>query len=1461
MSCALPEPVRSLSEVAREARTTLSFTRSLPSVKPVIDKVLAFLEGLRRAERPQVLLVVGDWGEGKTAIYEGVVEPWCTAHGCRSVHVTALRVFECFDEGRRLGLEPSDALVYAIACSLHEGVVGGASIDAVMSSILERLEESGDEPILVYVDEFEDIVARFDTNRERVIEILQALLHLMNVESRLLQSYGLERRLHLGIAVSRAAYQVLHSRGETSSIWPRIARRAYTVELRRLTKLEAAYLLEKLVDYVYGGRVGVKELAEPLSLLNPVLAASMGLPGALERAVNTLVHALRSRCERGSEKLTLDNAVDVMSIIEVNVEGFNERVLISDEYEALEERCVESLPPEAGGEGRKACRMLLLSGHGVRVEDIDAIARGASRLLARRGFARRARLYRIVVDPPSFMNAFMAVVSELEKDPSFETLLREIGDPLRAYRELLDPYTGFCSDGGYCVTLPYLEEAEAELGERIGSREYGELLEEVVRRLVEAGVLREAGRGLLVPFHIYSRYVFTHEIMLLEFVERRYRLRVWREARRLEASKILPGLTALVAHRLALRMGMSSSTLRVEETRDEYTRLSVAPRDRPASVNVLGVEVLVPRELRLLVAAYSQDAAERLEEVYRGEHLVVLYSIGAPPEANTVVREAEARINAPVILIPLTRSAALRLAALGVWASSKGVQPDKLVELLHRILEEPSTRDYGIEGPRVYQLLARIAEEHQLDRLSDDAVERLRSVGILLPSALRDREGRVRSPEELVEAARWLSLYPERLEGEAANIGEVYASIDDGVRRHLRIGARRSLLSADIESAEELAKYITSLEALNLVEYDRGLRHVRLTPRRSQYLKRLYSILSRGPLELQEVAKRFIDASGGYALKALVESAVELGLLEYTRRGGVILSVPDVSRRIAEVRSLLDKTMSTEKDFIEKLGYLVFAKKRGFRVSLTREVVEAIRDRLSLAEKLGESYEAMRLSEAARKLLWQVLGAGEQLGRLEPRECNRYSRHLQLIHAADRGIRLLLHGVETNINRVRLLLESLQASVDSYIAEGVELRCSVLDEAARALEEARRFLEERLTRSQVEERMRRLWERMSEERFPFYYRSDQYCSSYKWWYIAEEIGLKTLTERLNEIASRLENLKTRVGRAVEEARRSLDELRVYRERLEERGPLGRLVARLVPVPERLPKLGKRASYDLASDADIGRFYAEVLEAWLGLVDASALRERVSRIETLLDEVKALKERVEALRGRVEAVTAQARRLLSLNPMLEAEKRLASIIDEGESLASLLEKSLQELTLLQPEPKSLEEALALLEKVVSNHREIVEKAEAEIEELERMVREVAEELRGSLEKRLEGYTVIEAIVRHTGVADERLRSVLEAVEKAGRLLRSNTVEGVAEAWRIIEELPEPNALLESIARVLGLEQLEVEVLAAVVQGRRRVSELEEKLGGRVWEVLRKLYERGLVDVTLEPRRRPSEQPSL
>ncbi len=1449
MECILPEPVRSLSEVAKEAKTTLSFTRQLPNVKPVVDKVLTFLEGLGNAERPQVLLVVGDWGEGKTALYEGLIEPWCHSHGCNAARVTAIHVFECFEKARGMGLEPSDALVYALACSLLGDTGLPRDPESVVSTAFKPREGREEAPLLVYIDEFEDIVAKFDVERERVIEVLQGLLHFMNAESRLLRAYGLEQRLHLGIAVSRAAYQVLHSRGETSSIWPRIARRAYTVELQRLTQLEAAYLLDRLISYVFASKADARSIAEYASLLNPIIAASMGLPGALERAVNTLVNALREGCEKSAKRLTLENAVNIMDIIEVNVEGLNEKVLISEEYRLLEDKCASILAGSPKEDAVRACRLLLLSGHGVREEELEALVKGSTTLLARRGFALRARVYRIPVDPPRFIDAFVRIVNEVqEEDATIEMLVRELGGPLRVYRELFDSYAGFCADGSYCITLPaYPEE---ELRERLGSSDYEQLLEVIVERLVSQGLLEDAGRGVIVPFKLYSRYVFTHEIMLLEFVERRYRLRVWREARRLEPRSILPGLAAIVAHRLALHMGMSSASITVRDASDEHVLLVIRGGREESTIRILGVDVRVPREASVVIAAYSPALPEKLERLGGEHHLVVVYSVGAPGDSARILREIERRVNTPTIMVSLTRSSALRLAALGVWGYNKGFSPAELTEALYSVLVDPSSSKLP-EGPRIHQLLTKISDEHHLDHLAESAVQLMREKGVLLPEALRDAEGNVRKPDDLVEAARWLSLYPERLDIEA-DIGDIYRMVDDDVRRHMKIGAKRALLSADIESAAQLGEYISSLKALKLVEYDTATRRVRLTPRLSPYVERLYSLLSGGPAPLEHVARYFIDASGGYALQALIESLVELGLLDYQKSRVIILSLPDARRKIAEARNRLDRITHSEGRLIDELGYLVFAKKRGYRVSLTREVIDSIRARLELADELTDSFEAMRLAAAAWKIGEQILGFEGRYREAEPGGCNKYSRHLQLLVAAEKGVRQLIRWIEEKVSRLRRELEGLEKLVHEYIADGVVLECSLLSEAERRLREAKKFIEARLTRSLVEAEVKKLWESMRSEEFPFYYRSENtYCNNYKWWYIAERLELERLREELNTLATSLESLKMTLSRSVEDARRNLETLRGYKARLESRGGLARAVARLIPVPEQLPRLQLKAVYDIAREHDRSRFYTEVLGTWKQLTEARALQEKITRLEDLLSELDMLRERVKALRKKLDETVSGAEALLeAVGAEGEVGERLASILDGGSSIAGILDKMEYD---LEPsiEAKNLEQALQTLTSIVQNQRDMLAKLEDNVAKLEESLRECIEALRKELEKRIRSYEVVEAVARQVEARGE-VASVLARLEEARRLVAKRNAESISQAWRILGELPEADELLELLAREHGLETIEVRVLAAVAKGLKTLSELEKEIGPVVWDTLQRLYRRGLIDVIVEPR---------
>ncbi|AEM39287.1 hypothetical protein Pyrfu_1429 [Pyrolobus fumarii 1A] len=1477
-----------------EARETLALTRNLPSIKPIVERVEAFLDSLQKAERPQILLVVGDWGEGKTALYQGIIKPRCDEGKLACTRVVASNVFHWMRRVIR-ELPPGEAFLYGLVCSALHSRRGTTCdprrLDELVTELYEDLcTKRGlafGTPLLIYIDEFEDIVSLFDSRDglEVIRGVMEGLVQLANRDLAMLEERGLGDKIHLVIAVSRSAHNVLQTRGETANIWPRVARRENVVELRRLTVAESAWLLDKLVAMVYGSRVkGVTDVAEYASLLNPALLASTGLPAALERIANTLAEKLTALCNgEKSARLTVLNAPEVLSNAEVNIEGVYEKVLILDEYLAIEHTCVRELEKLGIPHDKAlfACRLVLLSRSGVPEKLVDNLAAGLSRALRFRGFAGKARLYRVVVEPSMFLERALAVIKRLEESSQlYAEAVRQLGsETLEVYRSLLDPLLGYCADGGLCLSKP--EELRHTLSERLGvERSLAEILaafvEETIQMLVEDGVLREEGSALEVPIEKASRYIFSHEVALLDFIPREDRLRVWREARRVSIDAIVASIAPLVATNLArLVPGASSERLESQFYEKEGVKgLLVRIRGEPgrARIRVGGrstVQVRIPRELRVLLVPVSEELdAEQVKrlfsdlDVYSRPHLLLMVSVGDVPGLEDTIPVLEASLGVPVERISLQRIAALRLAAISVQASRTGVPPGSasFVRSLSAMLEGKSVALRGFDVTKLQDALTRIARDIGILLLHEEVEKLLLRHGVLLPRELRGSNGELYKPEDLVAVLRWLTLYPGRLD-ESVEVRKIYEEIEENVRRYMVYGKRYfELIGRDIESPSEFEKLVYSLEPLHLGIVDvssSGVKRVRLTLGDSPYISRLIRSL-RGTSSLDALVSAFVDPGSGEATQALLEAAIALGLLSVDKHGSAT-RVDLEAELVALGRDLasFEERLSSR---IDRMGYMIFGKERGYRAAVTRRLLESIRERLELATRLAahNTFEAVRLLVSAKRLSDDLLGVDARYD-AEREKCGEYRRHAELIVAADKAFRAYIARLESLLHEVRnkhnTLIELLERHV---VEEGLRVTNSLLSRLERARRTLNELYEARLSEAELEAIARRLWERAREPKsFPFYFQGNgpRYCFNYKLWSAIEEHNVTSLIDEANRWLEEVDRIISRISGFVE----SIHSIKVEAEKLIQsiRGTeLGsRLLTGLDSIEE--PGITRIRVSEVLDIGGSGGLHSlsELVGGWISENDPRRIISRLQElsritatVETLLDRIKAAHADAERMRSTLAKLTQR----IEESRVLETLAAILEALDEIASLASNADSVLERVKPASRFDAMLEQARRVQEDIEATARRIDDL----VRDIEHRINVLSSILESRLKSLVEKYGVVERVAER--VNDEGLRRVASIVREARRILarKSPGIDHIAElidAIAGLEMLPEPETLVEQAIANLGLSKAEARLLILIAgRGTTRVSTLIRESGldpQEVKEALWRLVERGIIDVQI------------
>ena len=1437
-----PPPRRLPSLTGGDAEELDEYLPPLPSRQRVLQQLYEALNEMEQSPDPVLLLVVAEWGEGKTSVYQARIRPWLEKRGWRGLearaatvaaHLASLRGRPEKSPGLRLlaallaaGLEQEGLLARYGAPS------GAEDLRGYVERVLRDLVPDGGS-LLVFIDEMEDLVA--GAGEEELGELVNGLVGLLNgdvelVSSRCRGDACLRGRLHLVAGLTPPAYSRLMGHRDFATVAGRMRRRIRSIWIRPLPRREALAVLESLAKYSLG--TGLDGLLADHGLGNAVVAGTLGNMGALVSAFRYLVSWARGRggCGDGVKRLTTGELLEALQGLVLSVGGTELPALNAEAYGRLREGWLSrarlsGLPgePAAGLLDELAARGAagvedLASATGVGVETVLDMA-GEMNVYAERGWLRRElgvrRLVYRVGLAPRVEDAFKLLRAV---EPEAERILPQLAGDERTGRpleELLDSLVYVDAMGRQVVALPLEEGDAADLVADASPVELGRGEAERLARLLWENVFSKLAptastRGLLLSPRVQRLIYVSPELGYLDFIaDRVERLRVIRRVYAAGGPQhLLVGTVAALAAQGLLDPGKPPMP-QGEAAARLTARLPGGGEARVLLVTVPGqVGLEEARRVEGLVSA-------ALLSGWRPHAVLLVHQGGVEPRARALLENLEAKLFIKIVALGLQSLVSrLRLQAVGVkLLEAAGGLEEALREAALLPGDRGLVEERGFDPLRLPQALRELGDElaarERLRRGLEEGVDGA-------PLVLRDpRLGYdVEKPTELAGALRYFLVVPATRATPREALRAAYEYV---LRYHLYRGAggeSRGIMSPDIDQGEAsvLEKYALLLAANGFLEKTNG--HVRidtLSPMERSVLRALEQLGAR----TEEVPAARIwellvnEARNPGTRRMLLQSLVYRGLVEAPGRRldpertrlRLRDTEADAAALIGEARELLEKLRGDQ--VLMRWGLIVAAKARGYRAGALAALAEKMDNMLRLAEealRAGDLLTGLRLAKTARDVLDYA-----------------HSELAPLVHrAAEEAARLRTKALE-EAQRIRELRDAATGLLQGLLGTRVEIEApglAALEEAARRLAELEELTmsEEELDReaARIWQEARRRNPKRPGEATPFYIHGagPRLLYNYKLYLatrILEELGAGGLGPQGPELGGEAAETRRRLERLVEKLQRVSEEAAEAR-RLEQR------------LRERLERLAAAPTRSLLASAT----GIEAPSGPLGLGDAEALAEQ--------------------LRGMVEQAWRPLRELEEQLDRLEVEEeRLEQLLAEAETWKELLTAAAG-----GARSAGLERVAAVLEEARRDLEMAAAQAvEARSRGLERLRSAAGEGLRGLLEAAREARSLVEsAQVLLRDSLEQAKRRHREALEEAHRLAQALSMEaqalrealeraGVAppqapavdDPWERLVALRRYIDTLRRMANETGvLAGKELEAYTLVAQERRRRGEL-------------------------------------
>ena len=1411
----------------------------LPSRQRVLEQVREALAEMEESPDPVLLLLVAEWGEGKTSIYNARIKPLLGSRG--SWVLLEARAATLMAYLRELGRSSpeKDPSVRLLAALLAAGLESSGLLDKygsplhagslreyctrVITSLVPR-----DGRLLVFIDELEDLVS--GAREEEIAELVAGLLGIVNGDFELVSGKcnGDKCRpggLHIVASLTPPAYSRLMGLRDFATVAARLKRRIRSVWLRPLSRRETLAFLESLSRYSLGS--GLDALLLDHSLANAVASSTLGNMGALVSAFRYLVSWARGRggCGDQVKRLSTGELLEALSGLVLSVGGTELPALNSEAYtrlrEGLEARArlagfpverVIALFDELVARGAADSRVLE-EASGLKPGLLEAVINEAN-LYAEEGWLRRELGVRRLV----YRVGLVARVEDAFKllrgvEPEVVKVLPQLasrdqsGDPLE---QLLDSLVYSDPRGRQVVAVPLNEEEAVDLVADASPVELARAEAERLAGILWSNVFKPLlgsadERGFMLSPRVQRLVYVSPELSYLDFVsDRLERLQLVRKVYTVADHRhLLVGVVAALAGQ-----GMIAQTPlpHGEAAARIWARLPGGGVARVLLVSVSGeVTESVAHRVEGLVTA-------SLLSGWRPHAILVVGHGGVEPGASRILEALEGKFFLRVVVAGLQSLVSrVKLQALGLKLLESSAGLEEALEKASKIMADRIVaEDMGFDSLRLAQMLREIGEElrakERLVRALEEGVEGA-------PLVVRDpRLGyEVERPTELSGALRYFLVVPST---HATAREALEAAYEYVLRYHLYRGAggeARGLLSPDIERGEvgTLEKYMTLLVANGFLERANGSVRVDvLSPFEKSVLRALEQLNAR----TEEVPAEklwgllVVEARNPGTRRMLLQSLVYRGLVEASSRRidpdktrlRLHDTVEDARGLIRRLREKLGELKADET--LAKWGLIVSAKARGIRGGSLEALFSKAEQLLRLAEealRAGSPRTSLRLAYTVKELLDYV-----------------ESELAPLVLEASRTASKIRRELEEQLQGIMEYSRAFTELVESLTGARVVIEAGEEELLRKALEVVDEVSEAKISEEELDKRLATLWSeakkrnpRKPGEATPFYVNGQGplVYFNYKLWLIVsklQELGVAKLSENGVEASGK-------PSRALERLKRLLERLRsIAEETSESKRRAERLRERLEKLGAKPPSLAAIAFNMEVKDSHISLDEAEQL---VSAMEASLEQARrpVVELEELISKVEQEAERLENLLREAEAWAKSLRELAGKAE--EARLAHASRVGEAaEDLEAAIKQVLEHEERVKAKLSSSKADAWSLQGVLREARELLESAyiilKDSLEQAKRRHSELLEEADRQKHILLLEVEALTQALEATGIQPPKPPQTQDAVEAVEKL------RGYLEK---LQKLIEESGILQG---------LQLEAYKTIILERRRRGEL-------------------------------------
>lgn len=278
----------------------------------ITSQFRAFLEMCAHTYSPQLLVIRGEWGEGKTTIYETYANNFKEEYDYETYYlrmdnvINALKIIaSIWPNVLSRGKWITAAIIFALRETLYSEkneLIGKITEPSPQVSIETYIENNLNKLckerkfIIFFIDEFEAIMSKMDEKlgKENLVDtIINGIRGIRGGELNFLRG---KISLHLILAMTPYAYnEYIRRLGITWRGWEE--RRKYIIDLHPLTRSDVRKVITKLSELYFNITNPLKTLFSDERLIDIYYTVSQGNLGALINLYNHTLMYSKQRCK------------------------------------------------------------------------------------------------------------------------------------------------------------------------------------------------------------------------------------------------------------------------------------------------------------------------------------------------------------------------------------------------------------------------------------------------------------------------------------------------------------------------------------------------------------------------------------------------------------------------------------------------------------------------------------------------------------------------------------------------------------------------------------------------------------------------------------------------------------------------------------------------------------------------------------------------------------------------------------------------------------------------------------------------------------------------------------------------------------------------------------------------------------------------------------------------------------